>query len=468
MTTDVGSFKSYQLIEGRTTPVSVRVSPTGKIRAEIDALFGGERELGEVIEDVARLGARLIIQTALEAEVDAFLGRARYQRAAAAVDARPGSRNGYSPATVKTTAGPVTIARPKLRGTAEAFASKLFGTTVTKSNALESLVIAGFVRGLSVRDVENTLADALGAEAALSKSTVSRVCQAIGGQFETWRTRPLDGVLLDYLFLDASMFKMHPGARAEPVLAAWGIDTEGKPVFVALAPGGSESTDAWGEFLDELRGRGLRPPLLVISDGAAGLISAIESSLPRSLRQKCLIHRARNVLAKVPATAQEEIRGAYWAIFDTAELTAAGIQPGQRLVTAVQARIDAFAQKYASLYPAAVRCLLADCEQLTSYLRFPAEHHKRIRHSNFIERTFGETRRRVKVIGRLPGETSCLNLVWAVLDRASRGWRGLTTTSNGTRQLQDLRRQLLDPPTPIRRQNPAAAVAPPDNVGAVA
>ena len=111
----------------------------------------------------------------------------------------------------------------------------------------------------------------------------------------------------------------------------------------------------------------------------------------------------------------------------------------------MQARIDAFAQKYASLYPAAVRCLLADCEQLTSYLRFPAEHHKRIRHSNFIERTFGETRRRVKVIGRLPGETSCLNLVWAVLDCASRGWRGLTTTSNGTRQLQDLRRQLLGP-----------------------
>jgi len=448
--------------------VSVRVSPTEKIRAEIDALFGGDRELGEVIEDVARLGARLIIQTALEAEVDAFLGRARYQRAAAAVDARPGSRNGYSPSTVKTTAGPVTVARPKLRGTTGAFASKLFGTTVTKSNALESLVIAGFVRGLSVRDVEATLADALGAEAALSKSTVSRVCQAIGGQFEAWRARPLDGVVLDYLFLDASMFKMHPGARAGPVLAAWGIDTSGKPVFVALAPGGSESTDAWGDFLEELAGRGLRPPLLVISDGAAGLISAIESSLPRSLRQKCLIHRARNVLAKVPATAQDEIRAAYWAIFDTAELTAAGHQPGQQLVTAVQARIDSFAQKYARLYPAAVRCLLSDCEHLTSYLRFPAEHHKRIRHSNFIERTFGETRRRVKVIGRLPGEASCLGLVWAVLDRASRGWRGLTTTSHSTRQLQDLRRRLLDPPAPIRRHNPAAAGTSPENVGAAA
>ena len=138
------------------------------------------------------------------------------------------------------------------------------------------------------------------------------------------------------------------------MLAAWGIDTDGKPVFVALAAGGRESADAWGDFLDELAGRGLRPPLLVISDGAAGLINATESSLPRSLRQKCLIHRCRNVLAKVPATAQEEIRDAYWAIFDTAELTAAGIQPGQRLVTAVQARIDAFAETYGSLYPAAV------------------------------------------------------------------------------------------------------------------
>jgi len=158
MTTDVGSFKSYQLIEGRTTPVSVRVSPTEKIRAEIDALFGGERELGEVIEDIARLGARLIIQSALEAEVEVFLGRARYQRAAGVEGAAAGMRNGYCPATVKTTAGPVTVARPKLRGTTGAFASRLFGKTITRSNALESLVIAGFVRGLSVRDVENTLA----------------------------------------------------------------------------------------------------------------------------------------------------------------------------------------------------------------------------------------------------------------------------------------------------------------------
>src|SRR5664279_2678645 len=231
MTTDVGSFKSYQLSEGRTTPVSARVSPTDRIRGEIDALFDGQRELAEIIEDVARLGARLIIQTAVEAEVDAFLGRTRYQRRSEVPESRAGSRNGFCDSTIKTTAGPVTVARPKLRGTSEAFASQLFGKSVTKSNALEALVIAGFVRGLSVRDVENTLADALGAESALSKSTVSRVCQAIAGEFNAWSERRLDDLELDYLFLDASMFKMHPGTRAEPVLAAWGINPTAAPVF---------------------------------------------------------------------------------------------------------------------------------------------------------------------------------------------------------------------------------------------
>jgi putative transposase len=199
----------------------------------MDALFGCGRDLAEIVEDVARLGARLLIQTAVEAEVDAFLGRARYQRRAEVPDAPAGSRNGFCQTTVKTTAGPVTLDRPKLRGTEQRFVSRLFGAGVTKTNALETLVIAGFVRGLSVRDVEAALADALGPQAALSKSTVSRVCQAITEEFNGWRARRLDDLELDYLFVDASHFKMHAGARAEPVLAAWGITTAGKPVLLA-------------------------------------------------------------------------------------------------------------------------------------------------------------------------------------------------------------------------------------------
>jgi hypothetical protein len=212
--------------------VPVRVSPTDRIRRHIDELFADGRPLPEILEEVARLGAQLLMQAALEAEVTEFLGRDRYQRAAACEDARPGSRNGYRDVTVKTTAGPVKLARPKLRGSAGAFASRLFGAHVTKTNALESLVIASFVRGLSVRDVEAALAEALGDQAAISKSTVSSVCQAIKGEYEAWALRRLEGITLDYLFLDASFFRMHPGSPAEPVLAAWGITTGGKPCAV--------------------------------------------------------------------------------------------------------------------------------------------------------------------------------------------------------------------------------------------
>jgi len=414
--------------------VAGRVSPTERLRAEIDELFGSDRELASILEDVARLSVRSMLQTALEAEGEEFLGRARYQRRTD--QGRPGSRNGWQPpAAVKTTMGPVELQRPKLRGTDEAFCSRLFGVGVTRTNALESLVISGWVRGLSDRDIEAALAEVLGAEAALSKSTVSRICQRLRDEFETWRHRDLGAVRLDYLFLDASHFKMHPGAPAEPVLAAWGINTDGKPVFVGLAPASSESTDAWDDFLADLTQRGLRAPSLIPSSGA------FDRAFPTSLRQRCLVHRARNTLAKVSAHDQDEVKADFWALFDVGDA-----EPGDAAVAVAHRQAAEFAARWNSRYPTAVACVTDDLASLTVHLRFPAEHWHRIRHSNLIERTFGETRRRTKVIGRLPGERSCLSLVWAVLDRASGGWRGLTMTPRGLRLLQDLRRQLLHPP----------------------
>jgi putative transposase len=231
---------------------------------------------------------------------------------------------------------------------------------------------------------------------------------------------------------------MHPGAPAEPVLVAWGITSAGKPVFLGLEPGSVESTDAWAGFFRGLKARGLRDPLLVVTDGGPGLIGAVEIVFDRSLRQRCVIHRARNILAKVPAHAQATVKAEYWAIFDDIDS-----EPGSAAQAVARARAKAFASKWRKLYPAAVECLEDDFEHLITYLRFPAEHWGRIRHSNFIERTFGETRRRVKVIGRLPGERSCLSLVWAVLDRASRGWRGVQQTIPSIRLLAELRRELF-------------------------
>lgn len=390
------------------------------------------------LSDNLRLGAKLIMQLTLDAEFTEFLGRDRYARGERA---REGYRNGHAPFTVRSTAGAITLERQKARGTEVPFTSRLLGAGVTRTNALESLVIAGFVRGLSVRDIEAALAEALGPEMRISKSTVAVICQAIKDEFDAWRRRSLGDIELEYLFLDASMFKMHRGARGargEPVLAAWGITSDGKPCFIGLDAMSDEGTDPWSVFLADLKHRSLRGPLLGISDGAPGLIAAFEAEFSKSLRQRCLIHRCRNLLAKVPRHAKDDVKRAFWAIFDDIDE-----EVGERAVAECNRRARAFEARYRKIYPGAVRCLMDDFESLTTHLRFPREHWRRIRHSNFIERTFGESRRRVKVIGRFPGEESCLSLVWAVLDRASRGWRGVQMTPAAIRLLAEIRRELF-------------------------
>jgi putative transposase len=419
--------------------VAARVSPTETIRAHIDELFASGGELLSVLEQVARLSVRLTFQSVVEEIVCEELGRDRYQRRTA--DSPEGYRNGWQqPRTLKTSLGPVELQRPKLRHAHAALCDRLFGQGVSRTNALETLVISCWVRGLSDRDVEAMLVEVFGQDAGISRSTCSRICQRLRAEFDTWNRRDLSGTRIDYLYLDGSFFKMHPRAKAEPVLVAWGIDTDGKPVFLGLAPGAAESTDAWRALLQDLIDRGLGAPLLVVSDGGKGLCAAIECSLPTSLHQRCLVHVCRNLIAKVPTHAQGEVKRDYWAIFDDIEAD------GEAAVAEARRRAKRFIAKWQPLYPAAVACVASNLDALVVHLLFPAEHRKRIRHSNLIERTFGETRRRVKVIGRLPGEQSCLSLVWAVLDRASKGWRGLTMTPRALRRLQDLRRELLVQP----------------------
>jgi putative transposase len=416
--------------------VALRVSPTETIRAEIHELFAGDGDLLSTLEQVARLSVRLTFQSVLEEIVCEELGRDRYERRSE--NSPTGSRNGWQkPRTLKTSLGPVALQRPKLRHAHSALCDQLFGAGVTRTNALETLVISCWVRGLSDRDIEAMLAETFGDDATISRSTASRICQRLRAEFDTWKRRDLSKVKIDYCYLDGSYFKFHPKAKAEPVLAAWGITTDGAAVFLGLAPGASESTDAWRAFLADLKDRGLAEPLLVVSDGGKGLLAAVELEFNKSLVQRCLVHVARNVLAKVPKHANDDVKRDYWAIFDNLE------EEGESAVIEAKRRAKRFIAKWKPLYPAAVACVEDNLDQLVVHLRFPREHHKRIRHSNLIERTFGETRRRVKVIGRLPGEQSCLSLVWAVLDRASKGWRGLTMTPKALRRLQDLRRELL-------------------------
>jgi transposase-like protein len=162
------------------------------------------------------------------------------------------------------------------------------------------------------------------------------------------------------------------------------------------------------------------------------------------------------VLAKVSAADQEAVKADFWAIFD--DIDAA---PGEPAVAQARRRAAQFEQRWTGRYPSAVACMTSTLPELTVHLRFPREHWPRIRHSNLIERTFGESRRRVKVIGRLPGERSCLSLVWAVLDRAGRGWRGVNQSPANVRLLQQLRRDLLHAPQLQEGGRPLPDAVPP-------
>jgi putative transposase len=206
--------------------VPARLSAVERIRAEIDELFASQQDLGQVLEQVARLSVRLVMQAALEAEVTEFLGRDRYVRGERD---RAGYRNGHAELTVKTTAGPVVLERPKLRGTTQPFASRLLGKGVSRTNALEALVLSGFVRGLSVRDVEAALAEALGPEAALGKSTVSRVCEAIKTEFDAWKTRELGGIELEYPVLGRQPLPDAPGRSGRAGAVRLGDHHPGRP-----------------------------------------------------------------------------------------------------------------------------------------------------------------------------------------------------------------------------------------------
>jgi putative transposase len=388
------------------------VPPSAEIEGQIEQLLavGVGENPRESLSELARLGARLIIQRAVEDEFDAWLGRARYER-------RPeyqrglrnyesGLRNGFRARTVQTAEGELEIEIPQVREAAETFASKLFprGTKLVRTEPLKALVIGAFVRGLSMRDVEDLCEKAgLG---KLPKSTVSKICEELRERFEAFKRRDLYSVNLVALFLDATYIAVRPSGPKEGVLVAWGFTEEGERILLSVALGMRESYEDWLELGRDLIARGLGAPMLIVADGAPGLIKAIEQCWPASDRQRCCVHRARNLYAKLPERERERVKHAYWQALDDA-INAGDAK--QRL----QALVD---QLDKDGFTAASKCLADDPDALVAHLRYPVRHRRRWRSTNLLERSLGEVKRRTKVMGRFPGEDSCLTLVWAVLD----------------------------------------------------
>lgn len=392
-----------------------RIAPSTRIEEAIEQVLldgiGGPDQLSQL----GRLGAQLVLQRAAEDEVEAFLGRARYARTPEAA----GSRNGHRPRRVQTAEGEITIAMPQVRDTLTRFVSSVIPDTraIVRTRPLEALVIGAYVRGLSDRDIESLAREAgLG---TISRTTVSTICRELRDRYRAFRARSLGEVRLLALFMDAIYLPVRPEGPKEGVLVAWGFTTDGERVLLDVCLGQRERVEDWLDLGQGLVRRGLRSPLLAVTDGAPGLIRAVSELWPDADRGRCAVHRLRNILAKLPKRPElhARVRAAYWAALDGAT-SPQEAEHGLRILVGELSRE----------YPSAAACLADDLPALAVHLAYPLRLKRRLRSTNLLERSLEEVRRRTKVIGRFPGETSCLTMAWAVMDLVIAGSRGLGLT----------------------------------------
>ncbi|TLN19866.1 IS256 family transposase [bacterium] len=405
-----------------------KVPPSQVTREQIAALLAGEG-MGEdePVSLLVRLAVKRIVEEALEGVVRDLLGREYYARRG---ESR-GYRNGYRKGRLATGEGEVSYAVPQVREVDASAIAELRERLSGRTEALEKLAIEMYARGCSTRDIQAIFADEEG-RSLLSRTAVSEVTEALWEEYEAFVTRDLSGIKPLFLFLDGIAEKLRAGARCEAVLAAWCITWEGKKVLVHLAPGSKESTECAVEFLEDCRRRGLADPILVVTDGAAGLMRAVETCFPASLRQRCLAHKMRNIAVKLPDSVRVEFTQAARAAYQA---------PSPAMARVLR---DDLVERYQKAYPTAVRCLLEDFEACIAHLACPPSVRKVIRTANLLERLFEEERRRTKTIHSFFGERPVLKLMYASVIRASDTWRGIRIGELEYGQLERLREQLIE------------------------
>jgi putative transposase len=403
-----------------------RVPGSVRTRQSLSDLIEGRLSSADGRAELVKLATRLIVEEALEAESRDALGRDYYEHGA---QPGQGHRNGVRPGRLKTAEGLIDYSAPQIAGRDEPFRSEIRENLKGRTQALEDLAVELLARGLSVRDIEDAFKDESG-RLLLSRTAVSELGERLWADYQEFATRDLSEYDIAYLFVDGVAERIRPGQRREPVLAAWGFSATGARVLLHLMAGSKEDGETVTAFFQDMRARGLGDPLLVVSDGAPGIIKAIETCFPRSERQRCLAHRLRNLAAKVPED--------QWPEFKT------------RAVAAYQAPSRAIARELAdglvadcqTTLPTAVTCFRDDFEACIAHLRLPVTHRRATRTTNLLERLFVEERRRLKIIPNAFGEKPVLKLMFGAMIRAAEHWRAIRITDFERRQMAALRREL--------------------------
>lgn len=403
-----------------------RILGSERTRQSLSDLIEGRLSSADGRAELVKLATRLIVEESLEAESRDALGRDYYEHGAAAGQ---GYRNGVRPGRLKTAEGMIDYSAPQIAGRDEPFRSEIRDHLKGRTQALEDLAVELLARGLSVRDIEDAFKDESG-RLLLSRTAVSELGERLWADYQEFVSRDLSEYDIAYLFVDGIAERIRPGQRREPVLAAWGFSATGARVLLHLMAGSKEDSETVSAFFQDMRARGLGDPLLVVSDGAPGIIKAIETCFPRSERQRCLAHRLRNLAAKVP----EDL----WPEFKARAV--ASYQAPSRAIARELAK--GLVEDYETQLPSAVACFMDDFEACIAHLRLPVTHRRAIRTTNLLERLFVEERRRLKIIPNAFGEKPVLKLMFGAMIRAAEHWRAIRITDFERRQMAAVRRDL--------------------------
>jgi putative transposase len=356
-----------------------------------------------------RHGAQELLKEAVKAEVTEYLGRTRYQHLQNNGDFK-GERNGFRKTTIDTPNGQIVYERQRV-ARAPDFQSKYHVPHMRRPEEFSNMVAEMYINGVSTRKVKRALKAVSGEKVRMSRSTVSRVTKRLRDEFQQWKQKDLSKLKVAYLFLDAIRLGMRlNNSQKESVLIAYAVLEDGKMETISIGLGHSESNQIWDRFIGDLKKRGLRDPLLVISDGNPGVINAIDKNFPLSYRQRCVRHKIENILEGIPKENHVVIRKKLDFIFY-----------GASSLEQAKKAIANFKKEYGRVYKTAVECMERDIDQCLTYFLFPAFHWKRIRTSNKLERMNLEIKRRIGVIGRHPSEEGCLSLVYQVTKRYAEG-----------------------------------------------
>ncbi len=353
------------------------------------------------------------IQSVIEEEVSAFLGRSWYERRRA-VDASPGYRNGYGkPRRLSTSCGTIQVRRPRVRGLEERFESRILPLFARRTREVGELLPELYLHGLSQGDFELALRGLLGDGAPLSPTSIGRLRAKWVADHQDWRERRLDGRELVYAWADGIYVKAGLEKDKACLLVVIGAMSDGRKEVLAVTPGYRESTESWLEVLRDLRDRGLEQPVLIAADGNMGIWAAVDQVWPGSRQQRCWNHKIINVLDKIPKRTQAEARTLLVQI------------PYAHTRQEAENLRKRFATRYRSQFPNAVDALERDWDRMITFYDLPKEHWKHLRTTNVVESPFASVRLRTNAAKRHKKVANATALIWRTLMVAEKRFRKL-------------------------------------------